>query len=70
MHLSVLKLLDTPEFETTWKDQKPTAFTTRAAQFRPLVHALTDIVSGQQTATTGDAETKNREEQELEAPAA
>ena len=60
-------LIDTAEHEAAWKDQKPTAFTTRAAQFRPLVHALTDLVSGQQTATTGYAETKEREEQELEA---
>jgi hypothetical protein len=67
MHLTVLKLIDTSEHEAAWKDQKPTAFTTRAAQFRPLVHALTDLIAGQQTATTGYAETKEREEQELEA---
>ena len=67
MHLTVLKLIDTPEHDAAWKDQKPTAFTTRAAQFRPLVHALTDLIAGQQTATTGYAETKEREEQELEA---
>jgi hypothetical protein len=66
MHLTVLKLIDTAEFESAWKDQKPTAFTTRAAQFRPLVHALTDLIAGQQSATTGHAETKVREEQELE----
>lgn len=67
MHLTVLKLIDTPEFEAAWKDQKPTAFTTRAGQFRPLVHALTDLIAAQQTATSGYAETKEREEQELEA---
>jgi hypothetical protein len=67
MHLTVLKLIDTAEHEAAWKDQKPTAFTTRAAQFRPLVHSLTDLIAGQQTATTGYAETKEREEQELEA---
>jgi hypothetical protein len=67
MHLTVIKLIDTAEHEAAWKDQKPTAFTTRAAQLRPLVHALTDLVSGQQAATTGYAETKEREEQELEA---
>jgi hypothetical protein len=67
MHLTVLKLIDTPEHEAAWKDQKPTAFTTRAAQFRPLVQALTDLIAGQQTTTTGYAETKEREEQELEA---
>ena len=67
MHLTVLKLIDTPEHEAAWKDQKRTAFTTRAAQFRPLVQALTDLIAGQQTTTTGYAETKEREEQELEA---
>ena len=67
MHLTVLKLIDTPEFEAAWKDRKPTAFTTRAAQLRPLVNSLTDLIAGQQAATTGYAETKDREEQELEA---
>ena len=66
MHLTVLKLIDTPEFEAAWKDQKPTAFTARAAELRPLVAGLTALISGQQTATTGYAETKEREEQELE----
>jgi hypothetical protein len=66
MHLTVLKLIDTPEFEPAWKDQKPTAFTTRAGQFRPLVHSLTYLISKQQAATTGYAEAKEREEQELE----
>jgi hypothetical protein len=66
MHLTVLKLLDSPEHEAVWKDQKPTAFTARATQLRPLVQSLTDLIAGQQTATTGYAETKEREEQELE----
>jgi len=66
MHLTVLKLIDTPEHEAAWKDQKPTAFTTRAAQLRTHVQALTDLIAAQQTATTGYAETKEREEQELE----
>ena len=67
MHLTVLKLIETPGFEAAWKDQKPTVFTTRAAQFRPLVATITGLISGQQTDTTGYAETKEREEQELEA---
>lgn len=67
MHLTVLKLLDSPEYQGAWKNQKPTAFTTRAAALRPLVNSLTDLIAAQQTATTGYAETKEREEQELEA---
>jgi len=37
MHLTVLKLLDTSEYQSAWKGQKPTAFTTRAAQLGPMV---------------------------------
>jgi hypothetical protein len=66
MHLTVLKLLDTSEYQSAWKGQKPTAFTTRAAQLGPMVNALTDLIAAQQTATTGYAETKAREEKELE----
>jgi hypothetical protein len=66
MHLTVLKLLDSPEYQGAWKNQKPTVFTTRAAELRPLVNSLTDLIAAQQTATTGYAETKEREEQELE----
>lgn len=66
MHLTVLKLLDTAEFQDAWKDQKPTAFTTRAGQFRELVQSLVGLITSQQAATTGHAETKEREEQELE----
>ena len=66
MHLTVLKLLDTPDYQSAWKDQKPTAFTSRAAQLGPMVHALSDLIAAQQTATTGYAETKAREEAELE----
>jgi hypothetical protein len=66
MHLTVLKLLDNPGHQPAWKDQKPTAFTTRAAELRPLVDSLTDLIAAQQTATSGYAETKEREEQELE----
>ena len=66
MHLTVLKLLANPEFQPAWKDQKPTAFTTRAAALRPLVEGLTTLLTAQQAATTGYAETKEREEEELE----
>jgi hypothetical protein len=66
MHLVVLKLIETPAYQPAWQGQKPTAFTTRAAELRPMVNALTDLIAAQQTATTGYAETKEREEQELE----
>jgi hypothetical protein len=66
MHLTVLKLLDAPEHQTAWKDQPPIAFTTRAGELRPLVNSLTDLIAAQQAATTGYAEAKEREEQELE----
>ena len=66
MHLTILKLLDNLGFEAAWKDQKPTTFTARATQLRLLVPGLTDLIAAQQAATTGYAETKDREEQELE----
>jgi hypothetical protein len=66
MHLTVLKLIDTPGHEAAWKNQKTTAFATRAGELRPMIHALTSLISGQQAATTGYAETKEREEKELE----
>jgi hypothetical protein len=69
MHLTVLGLLDSGEFQPVWKDQKPTAFTARAAELRTKVTALTALVSEQQAATTGFAAEKAREEQELEAVA-
>lgn len=58
--------IDTSEHETASKNQKPAAFTARADQLRPLVHALNDLIAGQQTTTTGYAKTKEREEHELE----
>ncbi len=69
MHLTVLTLLDTPEYQPAWENQKPTVFTTRAGQLRPLILSLTDLIAAQQAATTGYAEGKEREEQELEAAA-
>lgn len=66
MHLTVLRLLDEPEFQDVWKDKAPTAFTASAAEFRTLVASLTDLITAQQTATTGYAEAKEREEEELE----
>jgi hypothetical protein len=66
MHLTVLKLLESPEYQGTWKNQKPLPFTVRAAQLGPMVNALTDLIAAQQLATTGYAETKAREEAELE----
>ena len=69
MHLTILGLLDKDEFQPVWKDQKPTAFTARAAELRPKVTALTGHVAEQQADTTGHAADKVREEQELEAVA-
>ena len=66
MFLTILKLLDNPEFEVGWKNQKPTVFTTRAARLRTLVPTITEIISKQQAATTGFAENKELEEKELE----
>jgi hypothetical protein len=66
MHLTVAKLLDTANYQSAWKDKKPAAFTTRAAQLGPMVNSLTNLIAAQQTATTGYAETKEREEAELE----
>ena len=66
MHLTLLKLLEDPSHEGAWKNQKPTAFTTRAAELLPLIGSLTGLLTQQQAATTGYAETKARVEQELE----
>ena len=66
MHLTVLKLLESPEYQSVWKNQKPLPFTTRAAELAPMVNALSDLLAAQQVATTGYAETKAREEAELE----
>lgn len=66
MHLTILNLLDTPLYQSAWKNQNPIAFTTRASEYGPMVHALTDLIAAQQTATVGYAEAKVREEQELE----
>lgn len=66
MHPTVLKLIDNPEYEAAWKNKKPTVFTTCAGEIRPLIHSLTDLIASQQAATTGYAEAKEREEQELE----
>jgi len=69
MHLAVLALLADPTHQPAWKDQAPLAFTTRANALVPMVNALTDLISAQQTATTGHAADKEREEQELESAA-
>ncbi len=66
MHLTVLNLLANADFQSAWKNKKPSAFTTRAAEFIPLVGGLGDLIAAQQAATTGYAETKEREEEELE----
>jgi len=69
MHLTVLALLGTAEFQPVWKNKKPAVFTARAAEFEAKVSALTALISGQQADTTGFAADKAREEQELESAA-
>ena len=69
MHLTVLRLLDSGEFQIVWKNQPPAAFTALAAELAPKINDLTTIVAEQQAATTGFAADKEREEQELEAAA-
>ena len=66
MHLTVLRLLDSGEFQPVWKNQPPAAFTALAAELTPKINALTALVAEQQAATTGFAADKEREEQELE----
>ena len=67
MHLAVLRLLDSAEFKPLWVDQPPVAFTALAGELGPKVNGLTALIASQQAATTGFAEDKAREEQELEA---
>jgi hypothetical protein len=69
MHLTVLTLLGTTEFQPVWKNKKPAAFTARAAEFEAKVGALAALISSQQADTTGYAEDKAREELELESAA-
>lgn len=66
MHLTILKLLEDPKYQPAWKNQRPAVFSSRAAELIPLIHGLTDLIAGQQTATTGYATDKEREETELE----
>jgi hypothetical protein len=66
MHLAVLALLADPAYQKTWKNQNPALFTTRATALEAKVNALTTLISGQQTDTTGYAADKEREEAELE----
>jgi len=69
MHLAVLALLALladPAYQPVWKDKNPVLFTTRAAALGLKVNALTGLISGQQTDTTGHAADKDREDQELE----
>ena len=67
MHLTVINLLENPQYQAAWQGQAPTAFASRAALLIPKVRALTDLIGAQQAATTGYAEAKEREEKELEA---
>ena len=66
MHHSVVGLLDKVPLQSGWKDQSPLIFTTRVAELRPKIIALTGLCAAQQAATTGFATDKDQEEQELE----
>lgn len=66
MHLTVLNLLENPDYQAAWQGQAPAAFATRAGLLTPKVQALTALIAQQQAATTGYAEAKEREEKELE----
>jgi hypothetical protein len=66
MHLTVLALLANPAHHPVWKDKNPVRFTVLATALGLKVNALTGLISGQQTDTTGHAADKDREEQELE----
>lgn len=66
MHLTLGELLDLTEYHPVWKDQPPVVFTSRVTAFRSMVDALGLLIGRQQSATTGHAEDKEREEAELE----
>ncbi len=66
MHLTTVRLLDSPEIPFDWKTASPAAFAAKAAALRPKVTALTGLLAEQQAATTGYAADKAREEKELE----
>lgn len=66
MHLAVQRLLSSAEFKPVWLDQPPLAFTALVGQLAVKVNDLTVLIASQQAATTGFAEDKAREEQELE----
>jgi hypothetical protein len=66
MHLAVQRLLSSAEFKPVWLDQPPVAFTALVGQLAVKVNDLTVLIASQQAATTGFAEDKAREEQELE----
>jgi hypothetical protein len=66
MHLAVQRLLSSAEFKPVWLDQPPVAFTALVGQLAVKVNDLTELIASQQAATTGFAEDKAREEQELE----
>ena len=66
MHLTVLALLDDAAYQPVWQNQSPAAFTSKAAQFRAKVEEISAIIRTQQADTTGRAEQKEREEDELE----
>lgn len=66
MHLAAQRLLSSAEFKPVWLDQPPVAFTALVGQLAVKVNDLTVLIASQQAATTGFAEDKAREEQELE----
>jgi hypothetical protein len=66
MHLAVQHLLSSAEFRSVWVDQPPLAFSALVGELAIKVNDLTVLIASQQAATTGFAEDKAREEQELE----
>ncbi len=66
MHLTVLNLLEKPESKAIWEDNNPLKFTEKAGDFRTKTTALTATIAEQTNIITGQAEEKDREEDELE----
>lgn len=56
-----------PEHAAVWQNQPPAIFARRVTQFGALLADLESLVERREAQTTGHAEQKQREEQELEA---
>ena len=66
MHLTVLNLLLKPESKAVWEGNNPVKFTEKAGIFRTKATALTGTIAEKTKIITGEAEEKDREEDELE----